>query len=259
MNISPGVWLDSGGQWHTRLKLGLRKAPTLRSSVHGGDWSIGVQMVGCNLFFAQLGDDPNWQVTSLQAESNQVGIGKLVNSDNDWLVFTYQETGSIKLLPLRPTEKVTAWVFVSASAMDNPQFKREFLVTSFLRQRHYLTSGEERYWTATTWRVNQLIMHEWPFISQIQFSLFSLWESLGFIHCDLLRTSLYAALGAWSCIELPESCRKCCWDAAGFWFFSCCVEDFWTNSFVNLFQKDWQTDINWLSQESFGLTVQHRP
>lgn len=99
MNIPPGVRSYSGGQWHTRLKLGLRKAPTLRSSVHGGHWSVGLMILKIvelnsggwlQTFFSFFRPvrfcweikEPNWQVTSFQAESNQVGIGKLVNSDS---------------------------------------------------------------------------------------------------------------------------------------------------------------------------------
>ena len=41
----PGVWSDSGGQWYTRLKRWLGKAPTHRSSVHARHWSIGVDQL----------------------------------------------------------------------------------------------------------------------------------------------------------------------------------------------------------------------
>lgn len=148
MNIPPGVRSYSGGQWHTRLKLGLRKAPTLRSSVHGGHWSVGLmilKIVELNsggwlqtffLFFSPspflLGDKgakltsdkfPGWKQPSWHWQACE-----------QWQL--PQETGAIKLLLLRPAEKVTSWVFVSASAMDNPQFKHEQWALPYFRGKN---------------------------------------------------------------------------------------------------------------------------
>ena len=101
-----------------------------------------------------------------------------------------QETGSIKLLLLRPAEKVTSWVFVSASATDMLQFKREQWALPYFSRGTTLYQVEKDITvhdiTKRQLDCQPVTMLEWSFISQIQFSL---WESF-----QLIMVGIHPAL-----------------------------------------------------------------